>query len=54
VLQHANYDLHRGQISPDGQWLAFGVPVESQGYRVLDKVHNIVRTEKYHNIVQLA
>jgi Tol biopolymer transport system component len=35
VLQHAKYDLHRGQISPDGHWLAFSIPVESQSYRVL-------------------
>lgn len=35
VLQHAKYDLHRGQVSPDGQWLAFSIPVESQIYEVL-------------------
>lgn len=35
VLQHAKYDLHRGQISPDGRWLAFSIPVESQSYQAL-------------------
>ena len=35
VLQHEKYDLHRGQISPDGQWLAFSIPLESQIYEVL-------------------
>jgi eukaryotic-like serine/threonine-protein kinase len=29
VLQHPKYDLYRGQISPDGRWIAFHVPIES-------------------------
>lgn len=35
VLQHTKYDLHRGQVSPDGQWLAFSIPLESQSYQLL-------------------
>jgi Tol biopolymer transport system component len=34
VLQHPEYDLHRGQISPDGSWLAFGVPKDPDNFLV--------------------
>ena len=29
ILQHPKHDLYRGQISPDGRWIAFHVPIES-------------------------
>jgi Tol biopolymer transport system component len=29
VLRHPKYDLYRGQVSPDGRWIAFHVPIES-------------------------
>ncbi len=28
VLQHPQYDLNRGQISPDERWIAFHVPID--------------------------